>query len=50
MDDKTIEFDGDLVGNPLDPRKIISQFHTVYFASEVVLDDKWFIMFGYDPK
>ena len=36
-EDKTIQVVGDLAGNPLDPRKIRSQFHNAYFASEVYL-------------
>ena len=50
MDEKTIEFDGDLVGNPLDPRKTISQFHTASFASEVYISEKCFMIVVSDPQ
>ena len=49
-EDKTIEAVGDLVGNPLDPRKTISQFHIASFASEVILAENCFIIVGYDPQ
>ena len=48
--DKTIEVVGDLAGNPLDPRKTTSQFHTASFALEVYIVEKCFMMVGYDPK
>ena len=35
---------------PLDPRKTRSQFHTASFASELYLDEKLFMMVGYDLK
>ena len=38
--EKTIEATEDLAGNPLDPRKTRSQFHTASFASEVVISEK----------
>ena len=47
---KTIEAVGDLAGNPLDPRKTRSQFHTAYFASQVYLAKKCFMMVGSDPQ
>ena len=47
--DKTIQAVGDLVGDPLDSRKTISQFHTTSFACEVNLVDNCFIMVVYDP-
>ena len=46
---KSIQAAGDLAGNPLDPRKTKSQFHTT-FASEVVLAEKCFMMVGYYPQ
>ena len=38
--EKTIEFARDLAGNPLDPKKTRSQFHTASFASEVYIAEK----------
>ena len=49
-DEKTIEETGDLDGNPLDPKKIRSQFHIAFSKSEVVLYKKLFMMVGYYPK
>ena len=48
--EKTIEAAGDLACNPLDPRKTRSQFHNASFASEVVIDEKCFLMVGYNPQ
>ena len=39
-ENKSIEAVGDLAGNPLDPRKTRSQFHTASFASEVYIAEK----------
>ena len=47
--DKTIEAVGDLAGNPLDPRKIRSQFHNAYFASEVSLDENCYMIIICNP-
>ena len=38
--ENTLEADGDLASNPLDPRKTRPQFHTACFSSEVYLGDK----------
>ena len=38
--EKITEVAGDLAGNPLDPRKTRSQFHTASLASEFFIDDK----------
>ena len=48
--DKTIEAIGDLDGEPLDPRKTRSQFHTTSFASEVYISEKCFMMVGSNTK
>ena len=44
---KTIEAAGNLVGNPLDPRKTIYQFHNAYSACELNIADSFFMMVGY---
>ena len=47
---KTIEAARDLAGNPLDPRKTRSQFHTAFFACEVNIAKKLFMMILFDLK
>ena len=46
--EKTIQAAGDLAGNPLDPRKTRSQFHNASYASEIALDEKFYMMIGSD--
>ena len=46
--DKTLEAVGNRASNPLDPRKTRSQFHTAFSACEVNINEKLFIMIGYD--
>ena len=47
--EKTLEAAGNLAGNPLDPRKTRSQFHTALSAREVNISQKLFIMVVYYP-
>ena len=49
-DEKTIQDVGDLVGNPLDPRKTRSQFHNAYYESEIYLTEHYYIIIISDPN
>ena len=48
--EKTIQAAGDLVGDPLDSRKIRSQFHNALTTCELNISERLFIMVGYDPQ
>ena len=47
-DEKTIQAAADLVGDPLDSRKTISQFHNVFSTCESNIPERCFLIVGYD--
>ena len=48
--EKTIEAAGDLVGDPHDSRKTRSQFQNAFSTCELNVNERCFMMVGYDPK
>ena len=46
---KTIQEAGDLVGDPLDPKKTRSQIHNAFSTCEFNISYRCFMMAGYDP-